>query len=525
MKTCIPLLDRVTMAVRCMPGVLVLATVLVGAGVADAQTFNRRYDPFGQGLAQEAWSIVPTVNGQALVLGSGGYIAPGGGPVFAQMALHLDTAGQQLSAGRMIAPGAILGAGGPNSAAVMPNGDVILGGAIGATIADIDPAVLRWSATGDSLAVVAFPQPGDQWQGLAARPTPDNGIILCGRLSGPDLNTAFLLKVDSLGAQQWLQLYGTVGPQEAATSVVAAPDGGFYFGGVRDVGPTNADPWVVRTDALGNVLWSVDIGTPEDELYGTHVSAAANGDLICASGWNYQGSQRYVNGLARVDTSGTVLWWHTYGPDRYVQAMMSARECANGDIIAAGRSLSITLGEQGVMLRTNAQGDSLWMRYYYYQDSLMSDGKGVLNDVWPTADGGFMAVGEAYGSNSGNDPLGLSVDMWVLKVDSLGCVEPGCDLITGLQAVVANHRDALQVSPNPATHRVQVRWSLPGSAATTGPAELWLTSATGAVVGTWPCDLAGGSIDLDVSDVAAGVHHLHLVHAGTWLSGTRLLLQ
>lgn len=492
---------------------------------ASGQTFNRRYDPFGQGQLQIGHSVLPSAFGGHLVFGGATYVAPDSSTGPAQFAMRIDSAGNTLSVGRIWDPGTSLWAGGPGGAATLPNGQFVVAAGSEDQPNGLDPALLRYSNTGDSLAVFVYPQAPASWNVQTARPAPDGGIIVCGTITGLDLGDAFLLKVDSSWAQEWVQVYGTTGPLEAATSVVPAADGGFFFGGGRDVGTNTADPWIVRTDALGNTIWSIDIGTPEDELYGARLATAANGDLLCASGWNHQGSQRYVNGLARVDTTGSVLWWYTYGPDRYVQALLGLREEANGNIIAAGRSLSISGGYQGVLLRTNAAGDSLWMRYYYYQDSLMTDGQGVLMDVQPTTDGGFVAVGEVYGSNSGSNPPGNNQDVWVLRVDSLGCIQPGCGLITGLQAQVANHPNALTVGPNPASGVAHVRWDLPGAARTNGPARLWLTSAQGVVVRTWACDLSQGSIAVDVSDLASGLHHLHMVHADVWLSGAKLVIE
>lgn len=491
---------------------------------ASGQTFQRRYDPFGQGQLQIGHTILPAANGGHMVFGgSSTWTLDSISPT--QFAMRIDSAGNVLSLGRIWDPVTGIWAGAPGSAAMLPDGNFVVAAGSEDEPNGLDPALLRYSNAGDSLAVFVYPQGPGSWNAQTARPAPDGGVIVCGIITGLDLGDAFLLKVDSAWVQQWVQVFGTPGPLEAANSVVPTSDGGFFFGGSRDVGFNTADTWIVRTDALGNVLWSIDIGTPEDELYGAKLAPAANGDLLCASGWNYQGSARYVNGLARVDTAGNVLWWYTYGPNRYAQALQGVREEANGNLIAAGRSLSIPGGYQGVLLRTTATGDSLWMRYYYYQDSLMSDGEGILMDVEPTADGGFVAVGEVYGSNSGDNPPGNNQDVWVLRVDSLGCIEPGCELITGLQAQVANHRDALTVSPNPAAAITHVRWELPGSARAKGAASLWLTSAQGAVVRTWPCDLANGSMTVDVSGLAVGLHHLHLVHNGVWLCGAKLIVE
>ena len=91
-------------------------------------------------------------------------------------------------------------------------------------------------------------------------------------------------------------------------------------------------------------------------------------------------------------------------------------------------------------------------------------------------------------SNNPNNPPIYGQDTWVVKVDSMGCLEPGCHLITGLTSQVTNLRGALRVWPNPVgaqgqgQGQVQVAWDLPE--AMTGSAQLTLVSAAGQVMGS-----------------------------------------
>jgi len=180
--------------------------------------------------------------------------------------------------------------------------------------------------------------------------------------------------------------------------------------------------------------------------------------------------------------------------------------------------------QNGVLLRTNSQVDSLWLRYYHYYDSVWSAGRGRFRDVVPTLDGGFAAVGDAYASSANpNDPPIYGQDTWVVKVDSMGCLEPGCHLRTGLQSQVTNLRGALSVAPNPAHDLAWLSWELPDNLS--GGAQLTITSATGQLVRTEPIALRDASYLLDVSDLTAGLYHLHIVQDGQWLTGGKLLVE
>jgi len=178
-----------------------------------------------------------------------------------------------------------------------------------------------------------------------------------------------------------------------------------------------------------------------------------------------------------------------------------------------------------VLLRTNAQGDSIWMRQYVYADSVWNEGKGALGDVISTPDNGFIAVGVALpSSNDPNDPPMYSQDIWVVKVESMGCLLPGCHIVTGIENQVTNYKDALKVWPNPSPSggQVQLKWELP-EAARSKSTELSLVSTTGQLMFSQPIDLEQESIQLDVQDLKPGMYFIHLVQEGTWISGAKLL--
>ena len=67
------------------------------------------------------------------------------------------------------------------------------------------------------------------------------------------------------------------------------------------------------------------------------------------------------------------------------------------------------------------------MRNYFYYDADVEEGQGRFFDVLPTADNGCIAAGVAYNPVNAPYPPGHSQDTWVVKVDSMGCVVPGCD--------------------------------------------------------------------------------------------------
>ena len=130
------------------------------------------------------------------------------------------------------------------------------------------------------------------------------------------------------------------------------------------------------------------------------------------------------------------------------------------------------------------------------------------------------------GSIAGNDPPGASQDVWVLKVDSMGCVQPGCHIITGIESQVTNLTDALHVYPNPVASggNVTVAITLP-EGLRQQPLRLSLISADGRLVREEQLPAFLSSFSFPIPAFHSGLYMLHLSTPDTWLAATKLVVQ
>ncbi len=231
--------------------------------------------------------------------------------------------------------------------------------------------------------------------------------------------------------------------------------------------------------------------------------------------------------MAKLDAQdGDLLWEHWYGAAASSNTLFVAKEVTpGGDLIAAGTTYELGY-DNGILLRTNSEGDSLWMRRYDYEDSLMSDGKGSFRDVIPTDDGGFIACGYAHSSFSGNNPPGYTQDVWVVKVDSLGCIEPGCNIPLGITSQITNLTDALRVWPNPVVSggEVTVQVTLPEGLRKEA-LRVSVVSSEGKLVVEQSIPPQTLTFTLRTSNYASGLYHLHLTSGSTWVGGTRFVVE
>ena len=89
------------------------------------------------------------------------------------------------------------------------------------------------------------------------------------------------------------------------------------------------------------------------------------------------------------------------------------------------------------------KGDSIWYRNYIpNSDDLKLFDASYITDIDKTLDGGIICSGRYFNIDSTGRPQSRG---WVLKLDSIGCTEPGCD------TVYFKHLDKFAFYPNPIT--------------------------------------------------------------------------
>ena len=103
-------------------------------------------------------------------------------------------------------------------------------------------------------------------------------------------------------------------------------------------------------------------------------------------------------------------------------------------------------------------GDSLWSNQYYYFNE-QSYASHFIYDVERTFDSGYLCVGEAKGTDGQG---GAYQQGWLLKLDSMGCLVPGCrgrvmNTVEQLDEPEAN----LLLYPNPVTDYLSVHFTYP----------------------------------------------------------------
>ncbi|HOY29087.1 MAG TPA: T9SS type A sorting domain-containing protein [Flavobacteriales bacterium] len=484
-----------------------------------AQTFNTRFDPWER--ADFGWCVERLADSSYMVISNSEWqdslfyssVVTG---------VRTNDTGAFLDTSRLSIPLRATYVGWANASAMCSDGRIVIGGNTYRSDETIQAALFITGTDGTFSQLLVYGAQGEEWIGRQAKQTPDGGYVLCGETSTVGIVDGFLVKTDSAGEVEWVRTYGSDDRYEFYTSVDLAPWGGYYVGGTRQVASGNYDPWILRMDEEGNIIGQGDHGTPQNDYQSAHLTTAADGHVLMACALNMGSTQNTQRiGLLKMDQEGVVQWQRLYGAVRNTALFVVQEIAPSYDLITCGFAY---IGSQpkGILLRTTATGDSLWMREYDYFDAEVTNGKGAFYDVQPTPDGGFIAVGVAL-AVAGQ----YTQDVWVVKTDSMGCIEPGCHLITGMESQITNLKDALRVWPNPVAQggAVQVSVELPSNFVVQGQLRLTVTDALGRLVQEQVVAQGTTTLNFINTQLTTGLYHLHLSDDRRWISGGKLLVE
>jgi hypothetical protein len=205
--------------------------------------------------------------------------------------------------------------------------------------------------------------------------------------------------------------YGSTATADYGHSVVEAPDSSFFVAGVRVSGTFPniiGEGLLLRTDKYGNEIWTNYFSTPgSTDLTFDHIQHTSDGNLIVTGVANY-GAGNYDAYLCKMDTSGNLIWYKTYG-DNCRQRAMQVKETFDGGFILGGWNETMCNATSSVFLvKTNSQGDSLWSNAYFTGDQQYGYA------VAQTPDSGYVLTGSI------DLPLLIGASPYVVKTDKNG---------------------------------------------------------------------------------------------------------
>nr|MBC8416069.1 hypothetical protein [Candidatus Cloacimonadota bacterium] len=266
-------------------------------------------------------------------------------------------------------------------------------------------------APGDTLWTKCYGGPGSD-KGSEIQLTSDGGYIITGRTGsfGAGAQDAYLIKTDANGDTLWTKTYGGA-DWDYAYSVKQTTDGGFIVAGGSKSFSSGGDydVYLIKTDANGDTLWTRTYGGTDTE-YGSSVQLTSDGSYIIIGVTMSFGAGDRDFYLIKTDANGDTLWTKTYGGTDSDEGY-SVQLTSDGGYIIVGETCSygIPTGSADVwLIKTDANGNILWSQNY--GGSLTDFG----NSVQLTSDGGYIIAAGTWSYGAGY------TDAYLIKTDISG---------------------------------------------------------------------------------------------------------
>jgi hypothetical protein len=280
-----------------------------------------------------------------------------------------------------------------------------------------DGFLIKTDSYGDTLWTKSFGGIQDE-RAYSVKQTYDGGYIVLGRTNQHFSNDFWLVKTDELGDSLWTKTFGGES-SDIGRSVIQDDDGGYLlFGYTLSYGNGSSDFWLIKIDSNGDSLWSKTYGGNQYEFGYYFDKTNDNGLILVGTTSSYgNGGTQYGTDIWIVKTNedGDSLWSKTYGTgsDEYCQYI---NEDSDGNFIIIANTESFDNGDDNIwLLKTNANGDSLWSKTY----------GGINNDyssaVFEIDNGGYLIIGSTRSFDNGEDCENPPCsDVWLIGVDANG---------------------------------------------------------------------------------------------------------
>ena len=234
----------------------------------------------------------------------------------------------------------------------------------------------------------------------------DNGdIVIAGFKSFNDLKDVLLMKTDADGNEMWSRTYN-LGLNDWGRSLRQTKDGGFIIAGMTEVSPQIFDPFLIKTDADGNVQWQqqYDYGFGDDDRAHAVYQTSDGGYVIAGQTWLIHGSfGNYDIYIVKTDMDGNVQWKRVFfREDEGADVALSIQQLDDGGYIAGGFTQSSSWASY--IIRMDSQGNAVWSNIF--PGSWQSE----CYDIQPTPDGGFILTGTESSFQTDTDVLIIKLD-------------------------------------------------------------------------------------------------------------------
>jgi len=242
----------------------------------------------------------------------------------------------------------------------------------------------------------------------------DNGFIIAGKTFTANGYDMWVIKTDALGVADnafntdGKYNYNSAGQNDAAYSVVQISSGEYLVTGETRTTNNNADMTVLKLSAAGALVTDFDtdgvatFGGTLDES-SRFVQQTSDGGLILAGNSFSNGSGQSDIYVVKVNPSGIKVWDTYIGSNRNDFANC-IQQTTDGGFVIVGNSYGSSSDIMVIKILPNTQGEIEWQ---YTMDGGYDD---VGNYISQTSDGGYIITGSTYTDTKMNEVILIKLD-------------------------------------------------------------------------------------------------------------------
>ena len=266
-------------------------------------------------------------------------------------------------------------------------GYIIVGRTFSFGSGDADIYLLKTNSVGDTLWTKTYGG-NDTDYGWSVQQTTDGGYIITGNIKsfGAGDYDVYIIKTDGVGDTTWTKTYGG-SAADGGYSIQQTVDGGYIIAGwTHSFGAGGGDVYLIKTDTYGDTIWTRTYGDTLIEYGYSVVQTFDNGYIILGSTKSF-GTGEYDLYLIKTDSLGDSIWTKTYGGIEQERGR-SVHQNPDSTYVVVGNTNSFGPANNNIwLLKLNVLGDTLWTQIH--GDALNNSGECVQR----TIDSGYIIVG------------------------------------------------------------------------------------------------------------------------------------
>ena len=194
-------------------------------------------------------------------------------------------------------------------------------------------------------------------------------------VSSSSYSRPFIIKQDMDGQIIWKKYFNTGNEYYGGFYAGKVTGGYIYAVGESPSSIGNSDPWLVKLDTDGNIVWQMSYGesgsTQNNRWYGIDVDSSGN---IYTTGRYKQSGASYSQAiLAKWNSSGTLQWQRRFtSPSNIYTSGYSVAVDTSGNPYMVGNGYCTTSTSNtiaGFIIKYNSSGTYQWGKYYENADN------------------------------------------------------------------------------------------------------------------------------------------------------------